>query len=1162
MRKCIQYYCARGLRVPASIRWAMRVFLIVLLLGAVNGEAYTQVSDGPAVYALLSQKVQTVEQVRVLVVLDVAFTPEDTLSKAPALTQRHAIMRAQDALLERLAAEQVHVNQRYTDLPGLALTVNASALSALERVPEVVSVEEDKRHKPFLDISVPLIGASDAWGMGYTGAGWAVAVLDTGVDKHHAFLSGKVLSEACYSTNYAFDKASTLCPGGGESEVGLGTGVNCAVTIAGCDHGTHVAGIAAGYQSDSLAGVAKDGNVIAIQVFSRIDDGLFCDPYPSPCITAYTSDIIAGLDRVLALHNDASFTTPIASVNLSLGGGRYTKVCDNDNVFIKLAIDKLASVGIATIVASGNDGYTDALSSPACVSSAVSVGATSDSDVVTDFSNSASFLDLLAPGASIYSSVPGGDFESWPGTSMAAPHVAGAWAVLKSANPSADITTILDAMKKTGVAITDSRNGISKPRIQVDAAADTLAGAPTIQISPQALASTQRSNVVTYTTMAVANEGTSNLLWDVSAGDPQGLAEARCHAVSDITWLSLSPNSGTIQANDAINVSVAWDSTDLVSGTYTDTLCVSSNDPDHALIRLPVSLNVISDQPPNHVPSDIFLQEAQVYEGQPAGTLVGTFRTVDADTDDLHTYTLVSGTGGTDNALFQIDGDRLETARVLDATMYSVRVRTDDSVGGTYERSFTIDILEGLSDGKLRVSPPVLSFTATLGHGDPEPQSLSISFETVGRSARPLCTADPTCDFIGIRGIDPLFPSSYPPDPPSDLEWPDSNESTVTDIQTRFNAARSNENTELGTSIPMLTMPDQVTWDGMSDGEKVLWLINRERVDRGIDPLHGLETNVGAIAQAYAQLLLDTNTTGHCQPSGNCDVDNPWNRLEANTTISACHDFLNVAENLAYLWGGWTLPIERAVYMWMYEDSGSAWGHRHAILWYPYDDNSGPTGQEGFLGVGHVSGTHQGWSDSDIIVMNVFDPCTTWVYGPTNHPPTDINLSGDSVLEGRPAGEEVGTFSTVDPDIGDTHTYRLVSGAGDAHNSAFTIDGDKLQTAEILTYATQSVYNIRVQTEDKDGEIYQKPFTITVVQADTEAWVVSHATSGGAWLSVGPDSGDGAGAVDVSVNVAGLEAGQYTGIITVTAGAEEVVVDVTLTLYEDVLVYLPLVLRN
>ncbi len=65
----------------------------------------------------------------------------------------------------------------------------------------------------------------------------------------------------------------------------------------------------------------------------------------------------------------------------------------------------------------------------------------------------------------------------------------------------------------------------------------------------------------------------------------------------------------------------------------------------------------------------------------------------------------------------------------------------------------------------------------------------------------------------------------------------------------------------------------------------------------------------------------------------------------------------------------------------------AAWGHRHAILWYPYNNNSGPTGAEGFLGIGRASGgPYQGpftseWNFAEIIVMNVFDPCATWDYG-------------------------------------------------------------------------------------------------------------------------------------------------------------------------------------
>lgn len=215
---------------------------------------------------------------------------------------------------------------------------------------------------------------------------------------------------------------------------------------------------------------------------------------------------------------------------------------------------------------------------------------------------------------------------------------------------------------------------------------------------------------------------------------------------------------------------------------------------------------------------------------------------------------------------------------------------------------------------------------------------------------------------------------AYPSDPTGDLEWPYSSESLVTDVQTRFNAARANENVQLGTSIPALIFPNQTVWDSMTNAEKALWIINKEREDRGVHRIRGLETNVTGIAQYYAQYLLDNDAFSH-----DADGRTPWERLNDNPAIGACHDFLSVAENLAVLWGGWTLPIERAIYMWMYDDSGSSWGHRHAILWYPYNDNSGTVGNEGYLGIGMANGTHQGLANSDIIVMNVFDPCSSWI---------------------------------------------------------------------------------------------------------------------------------------------------------------------------------------
>jgi hypothetical protein len=113
------------------------------------------------------------------------------------------------------------------------------------------------------------------------------------------------------------------------------------------------------------------------------------------------------------------------------------------------------------------------------------VGATTKSDVVVDFSNSASFLSLLAPGVSITSSVsnPPDGFASLSGTSMAAPHVTGAVALLRQLAPAATLDQTLAALSSTGQAITDGRNGLVKPRIRVDAAAAALAPTGTLTVT-------------------------------------------------------------------------------------------------------------------------------------------------------------------------------------------------------------------------------------------------------------------------------------------------------------------------------------------------------------------------------------------------------------------------------------------------------------------------------------------------------------------------------------------------------------------------------------------------------------------------------------------------------------------------------------------------------
>lgn len=451
---------------------ALGVILFVLISFGQGYTPPTRAQSNRDVSALIAQA-QARGRLRVIVGVRVpTYKPEGKLDARAAQAQRASIAQAQNALLSQLATHNVRVTRRFTTIPYLALEVNANALQALARIPNVTSIHEDKPRAPSLSESTNIVGATTAWASGYTGAGQVVAILDTGVDSAHPFLAGKVVSEACYSTTYPPEGSSPVCPGGAEESTAPGSGTYCDLSIAGCYHGTHVAGIAAGRDPGGLgfSGVARDANIIAIQVFSRFDNPSYCS---GPCALAWDEDIIAGLERVYELRN----TYPIAAANLSLGGDAYPYVCDVDFPIYKTAIDNLRSVGIATVIASGNEYYSTAISAPACVSSAVSVGSTRDGsgyatpvDAVSPFSNSASFLSLLAPGEIIYSSYPGGSYVPISGTSMATPHVTSAWAILKQRMPVSTVEQILAALTNTGVPIYDSRNGITKPRIRINAA--------------------------------------------------------------------------------------------------------------------------------------------------------------------------------------------------------------------------------------------------------------------------------------------------------------------------------------------------------------------------------------------------------------------------------------------------------------------------------------------------------------------------------------------------------------------------------------------------------------------------------------------------------------------------------------------------------------------
>ncbi len=356
---------------------------------------------------------------------------------------------------QRFSAKK-EIERHFKQSAMVAKRVTRAELRSLLTDPEL-EVFEDTLKRPSLAQSVARVYPTQNTSAFHGNNQWAVAVLDTGVEKSHPFLANKVVSEACYSGGSGDVNASSFCPNGASASTANNSALPCA--IAGCGHGTQVAGIAVG-NGNAFDGVARDGRLISVQVYSQINDESFCFPAAS-CIGAFTSDIIAGLERVYELRNAFS----IASVNLSLGSDElFSGSCDDQPE--RPIIDILTSAGIAVIAATGNSANTSQMRSPACITNSIAVAATADdSDIPWASNNISNQLDLFAPGVSITTSAVGGGFATSSGTSLAAPHVAGAWAVIKHASPNISVASGANLFMTSGPLIT--QNTVARRRFNL-----------------------------------------------------------------------------------------------------------------------------------------------------------------------------------------------------------------------------------------------------------------------------------------------------------------------------------------------------------------------------------------------------------------------------------------------------------------------------------------------------------------------------------------------------------------------------------------------------------------------------------------------------------------------------------------------------------------------
>jgi len=256
------------------------------------------------------------------------------------------------------------------------------------------------------------IKADKLWSMGITGRGINIVVLDTGVDASHEELRNSIAGQWDFVNNDPI----------AEDGHGHGTMITGIITGAGLNR----------VKNNYAKGVAPNSRVYMLKV---------CNSQGA----CYEDDILAALEYAKNLNAKI--------VSISLGGGSFAGHCDFDPVASK--VNWLADQGILVVVAAGNRG--SGVSSPACASKALAVGAVDNNGYVPWWSNHGYALDILAPGVGVLSTMSclaAGDCNyAWyahiDGTSASAPHVAGVAALLLQAKPTASAKAIRDAILNT-----------------------------------------------------------------------------------------------------------------------------------------------------------------------------------------------------------------------------------------------------------------------------------------------------------------------------------------------------------------------------------------------------------------------------------------------------------------------------------------------------------------------------------------------------------------------------------------------------------------------------------------------------------------------------------------------------------------------------------------